>query len=72
MELLKKLALQAKEAFLKLSTAKKAIVAGVVLALFVAFGIMISVSGSEQKVVLFAQLESKEFGEVSNKLEEMG
>jgi len=72
MELLKKLALQAKEAFLKLSTAKKAIVAGVVLALFVAFGIMISVSGSEQKVVLFAQLESKEFGEVSKKLEEMG
>ena len=32
MELLKKLALQAKEAFLKLSTAKKAIVAGVVVA----------------------------------------
>ncbi|MBP7901955.1 MAG: flagellar M-ring protein FliF [Spirochaetes bacterium] len=72
MELLKKLALQAKEAFLKLSTAKKAIVAGVILALFVAFGIMISVSGSEQKVVLFAELESKEFGEVSKKLEEMG
>ena len=72
MELLKKLFSQAKDAFMKLSAAKKAVVGGVVLVLFIAFGVMISVTGSEQKVVLFASLESKEFGEISKKLEEMG
>ena len=71
MEFLKNLALQVKEAFSKLSTTKKIIVGVVAGVLVISFVVMISVSGSEQSVVLFSNLESKDFGEVTKKLEEM-
>ncbi|MBN2038649.1 MAG: flagellar M-ring protein FliF [Spirochaetes bacterium] len=71
-ELLKKLLNQLKEVFSKLDTTKK-IVIGVVLGIVViSFVVLFSVSGTKGKAVLFSDLSSEDFGQVTKKLEEMG
>jgi flagellar M-ring protein FliF len=71
-EFLKKIYSQLKDAFSKLDNTKK-IITGVVLGIvLISFVVLFSVSGSKGNVVLFADLPSEEFGQVTKKLEEMG
>lgn len=71
MELLTRLFNQAKEIFGKLDRSKKIIigvVAGVIVAAFI---ILFAVSSGESNVVLFADLPSDDYGQVTKKLDEM-
>ncbi len=71
-EFLKKIYSQLKDVFSKLDNTKK-IITGVVLGIvLISFVVLFSVSGSKGNVVLFADLPSEEFGQVTKKLEEMG
>jgi flagellar M-ring protein FliF len=72
MEYFKKLLEQGKEIFSKLSLTKKIIIGGIGGVLVVAFVVMLSVSGSTPSVVLFSDLSTQDFGQVTKKLEEMG
>jgi len=63
---------QAKEIFNKLDTTKKIIVGAVLGVVVVAFIVLFSVSSGEPNVVLFSELSSEDFGQVTKKLEEMG
>jgi len=71
-DILKKLFNQLKDTFSKLDKTKKiitAVVLGVVLISFIA---LFSVSGSKGNVVLFSELSSEDFGQVTKKLDELG
>lgn len=63
---------QAKEIFNKLDTTKKIIIGAVLGVVVVAFIVLFSVSSGEPNVVLFSELSSEDFGQVTKKLEEMG
>lgn len=63
---------QLKEIFNKLDTTKKIIIGAVVGVVVVAFIVLFSVSSGEPNVVLFSELGSDDFGQVTKKLEEMG
>lgn len=63
---------QVREIFGKLDRTKKIIVGSVIGVVVIAFIVLFSVSSGEPNSVLFADLSSKDFGEVTKKLEEMG
>jgi flagellar M-ring protein FliF len=71
-ELLKKLFNQFKEVFKKLDTTKKIIIGSVLGVVLISFVVLFSVSGSKGNVVLYSELASDDFGQVTKKLEEMG
>lgn len=71
-EFLKKIFNQLKEVFSKLDTTKKIIIGVVLGVVLISFIVLLSVSGSKGKSVLFADLTSEDFGQVTKKLEEMG
>lgn len=63
---------QLKEIYSKLDTTKKIIIGVVTGVLVIAFIVLFSVSSQKANVVLFSDLPSDEFGQVTKKLEEMG
>ncbi|HOO73371.1 MAG TPA: flagellar basal-body MS-ring/collar protein FliF [Spirochaetota bacterium] len=63
---------QVKEIFSKLDTTKKIIIGAVTSAVVIAFIVLFSVSSGEPNVLLFSDLSSDDFGQVTKKLEEMG
>ncbi len=63
---------QVREIFGKLDRTKQIIVGAVLGVVVVAFIVLFSVSSGEPNSVLFSELSSKDFGEVTKKLEEMG
>ncbi len=71
-EFFKKIFNQLKEVFSKLDTAKKIIIGVVLGVVLISFVVLFSVSSSKGKVVLFSDLPSEDFGQVTKKLEEMG
>lgn len=71
-EMFNRILAQLKEVYGKLDRTKKLIIGGVLGAVVVAFIVLFSVSSSEPNVVLFADLPSEDFGQVTKKLEEMG
>jgi len=71
-ELLTKLIAQVREIFSKLDTTKKIVIGAVTGVVLIAFIILFSVTSVEPNMVLFADLSSKDFGEVTKKMEEMG
>ena len=71
-EFLKKLFDQMKELFGKLDRTKKIIIGVVTGVVVVAFVVLFSVSSGQPNVVLFTELSSDDFGQVTKKLEEMG
>ena len=71
-EFLKKLFGQMKELFGKLDRTKKIIIGVVTGVVVVAFIVLFSVSSGQPNVVLFTELSSDDFGQVTKKLEEMG
>lgn len=71
-ETLKKIISQMREIFGKLSIAKKAIIGSIIGVVAIAFIILFSFSSEKSNVVLFSDLPSQDFGEVTKKLEEMG
>lgn len=72
MEFLKKFLNQGKEIFSKLDRTKKIIIGVVTGVVVVAFAVLLTVSTSHPNVVLFSELSSEDFGQVTKKLEEMG
>ncbi len=72
MDYLKKLFEQAKEIYGRLDTTKKIIIGSILGVVVVAFIILFSVSSDQPRVVLFAELASNDFGQVTKKLDEMG
>ncbi len=72
MDFLKKLFEQIKEIFGKLDTTKKIIFGVVVTVVLASFVALFTVSSGEPSIVLFADLPSDDFGQVTKKLEEMG
>jgi len=71
-EPLQKLIDNAKELFAKLDSTKKLILGGVVLAILVAYVTLSGVASQKNKIVLFKDLDSKDFAEVTKKLEALG
>ncbi len=71
-ELIKKLFEQVKEIYGKLDNTKKIIIGVVVGVVVIAFIVLFSVSSEHPRVILFADLSSNDFGQVTKKLEEMG
>ncbi len=71
MEFLRGLFNQLKELFGKLERPKKIIIGAVTAVVFVAFVVLFSVSSGESNVVLFADLPSDDFGQVTKKMDEM-
>jgi len=71
-EFFTKLIGQVREVFNKLDNTKKIIIGVVSGVVVVAFIVLFTVSSGEPNSVLFADLPSKDFGEVTKKLEEMG
>ena len=67
-----KLIEQIKNVMGKLDTTKKVIVGVVMGVVLISFIALFSVSSGEPTVVLFSELSSDEFGQVTKKLEEMG
>ena len=63
---------QFKELFSKLDKTKKIIIGAVSGIVVIAFIVLFSISSSEPNSVLFTELSSKDFGQVTKKLEEMG
>ena len=71
-EFLKKILDQAKEIWGRLDRTKRIIIGVVAVTILGSFIILFTVSGGEPNVVLFADLPSTDFGQVTKKLEEMG
>ncbi|MBN2402565.1 MAG: flagellar M-ring protein FliF [Spirochaetes bacterium] len=71
-EFLKKIFNQLKEVFSKLDKTKKIITFIVLGVVLISFIVLFSVSGSKGNIVLFSDLTSEDFGQVTKKLEEMG
>ena len=71
-EFLTKLIGQLKEVYGKLDKTKKIIIGVVCGVVLIAFIALFSVSGSKANVVLFSDLPSSDFGQVTKKLDEMG
>ena len=63
---------QAREIFNSLDNTKKIIIGVVTGVVVISFVVLLSVSSGEPNVVLFADLTSEDFGQVTKKLEEMG
>ena len=72
LEFLKKLFDQMKDIFGKLDRTKKIIIGVVTGVVVVAFIVLFSVSSGQPNVVLFSELSSDDFGQVTKKLDEMG
>ncbi|HOK00914.1 MAG TPA: flagellar basal-body MS-ring/collar protein FliF [Spirochaetota bacterium] len=72
MDFLKKLFEQGKEIYNKLSRTKRIIIAVVVVVVIASFGILFTVSSSQPNILLFEQLSSDDFGQITKKLDEMG
>jgi len=71
-ELLTRIFNQLKEVFSKLDKTKKIIISVVLGVVLISFIVLISVSGTRGKAVLFSDLTSEDFGQVTKKLDEMG
>ena len=71
-EFFSKLLEQMKEILGKLDLTKKIIIGGVSLVVVIAFILLFSVSSGTPDQILFDELSSKDFGQVTKKLEEMG
>ncbi len=71
-ELFAKIIEQVKAIYGKLDTTKKIIIGVVTGVVVVAFVVLFSVSSGHPNVVLFSELSSEDFGQVTKKLEEMG
>jgi flagellar M-ring protein FliF len=56
----------------KLDTTKKIIVGAVALTMVASLGIVVSVSSTESKTVLFSDLDAKDFARITGKLDEIG
>ncbi|MBN1500872.1 MAG: flagellar M-ring protein FliF [Spirochaetes bacterium] len=72
MEFLKKLLTQGTEIFSKLSTTKKIIMSAIIGVIVIAFIVLFSISSENPTVVLFSDLNSTDFGQVTTKLDELG
>ena len=72
MDFLRNLVNQLKEIFAKLDTTKKVVIGVVLGVVLVSFVVLFSVSSEQQRSVLFADLSSADFGQVTKKLDEMG
>lgn len=72
LEFFKKLYSQLKDIFGKLDRTKKIIIGVVSGVVIVAFIVLFSVSSGQPNVVLFSELSSEDFGQVTKKIEEMG
>ena len=71
-ELFNRIINQIKEIYGKLDRTKKIIIGVVIGVIIVSFAVLLSVSHTEPNALLFANLESNDFGQVTKKLEEMG
>ncbi|PJZ70047.1 flagellar M-ring protein FliF [Leptospira perolatii] len=71
-EQLQKILDNIKEFFGSLDMTKKLILGGVALTILVALGLLATVSSQKNRVVLFKDLTSKDFADVSKKLDSMG
>ncbi len=71
-EYLSRLIVQIKELFAKLDMTKKIIIGSVTAVVVIAFVVLFSVSSIEPYTVLFTDLPSNDFGQVTKKLDEMG
>ena len=71
-EFLKKLHSQIKEVYGKLDSTKKIIIGVVLGVVLISFITLFSVSSGRVNVVLFADLSSQDFGQVTKKLDELG
>ncbi len=71
-DFLSKMIGQIQEIFGKLDSTKKMIIGAVAAVVIIAFAVLFSVSTGEPNVLLFSKLGSKDFGQVTKKLEEMG
>ncbi len=72
LEFLKRIWTQVREIYGKLDKTKKIIIASVLAVVMVSFVVLFSVSTTKSNVVLFTELGSEDFGQVTKKLEEMG
>ena len=72
LEFLQNIIKQVSDIFGKLDNTKKIIIGVVAGVVVIAFVVLFSVSSDESNSLLFSKLQSKEFGEVTKKLEEMG
>lgn len=71
-DLLKRIFDQIKEIYSKLDRSKRIIVGVVIAVVIIAFGVLFTVSSKEPNVMLFAQLSTEDFGQITKKLDEMG
>lgn len=71
-DLMKRILDQAKEIYGKLDRTKRIIVGAVIVVVVIAFGVLFTVSSNEPNVMLFAELSSDDFGQITKKLDEMG
>ena len=71
-ELFNRIVNQVREIYGKLDNSKKIIIGVVIGVVIVSFTVLVSVSHSEPDALLFADLSSDDFGQVTKKLEEMG
>ncbi|TAL35441.1 MAG: flagellar M-ring protein FliF [Spirochaetes bacterium] len=71
-ELFNRLWSQLKEVYGKLDKTKRIIVISVAAVLVVSFMVLFAVSSEKSNVLLFADLPSEDFGQVTKKLDEMG
>jgi flagellar M-ring protein FliF len=72
MEFLRNLYTQLKEIYGKLDTTKRVVIGVVLGVVVIAFIVLFTVSTDQQRVLLFAELDSNDFGQVTKKLDEMG
>ena len=63
---------QVKEIYSKLDRTKRIIVGVVIAVVIIAFAVLFSVSSAEPNALLFADLPSDDFGQMTKKLDEMG
>lgn len=63
---------QIKEVYGKLDKTKRIIIISVIGVVFISFVVLLSVSSEKANVVLFSDLPSDDFGQVTKKLDEMG
>ncbi len=71
-EFLQKLLTQFKEIYSKLNKKQKVIIGVILLLIIVSFIVLISFSGKATKVILYSNLNAKDFGEITKKLQEWG
>ena len=71
-EFLEKLLIQLKEAAKKLNTTQKIIIIAVIVIIFVSFLLLISYSSKSVKVILYNDLNVKDYSEITKKLDEWG